>query len=725
MPVTASISDGVLLLSGTPSSQVVVNYGPSGLVTITEGGAVVAITGADQPVLSIDPAVIPYSSYGVTVVGSSTGDVLRVKPVESGSSISLIIDGGGGQDALVLLDDPSDTSIRNYTITRIETLTGSAGGDFVALGNAGGSLTVTGGVESLLGGTGIDNITLGHGDDVLLTVSIESLDAGAGNDQITLGNRGTTVTFQNAETIIGGVGIDNITVTAGATSLNGGGGDDILICTSANDTINGGAGIDRLTGGGGQDLFIGTSFDFSGDTITDFSIGDVITVTDGVEGQMAASLAGSTLTIDPDGTGGTGTSVTMNLSAVPLGRLEIRGKTIIFLPEPAPTVSVAAAGPLVAGVPATVTFRFSEPVANFSLEDVTATNGALANLVQLDVVTYAATFTPAAAGETTIAVAAGSYEDLSQDVGGGSSYTAPVIDYIAPTVSITSPATAAMGVPVTVTFSFSEAVQGFTLQDVVAANGTLSSLVQVDATHYRATFTPTAAGIGSLLVVGGSYTDASGNLGSGAWKAVTVQAAGLNSIGSNGVERMYGTSLADSLSGRGGNDVLDGGWGNDRIWGGSGNDKMYGGLGRDLLKGESGNDTLKGDDDNDTLWGGAGNDILAGGEGKDTFVFDLKPSRTKNRDKVLDFDRAADSIWLENKVFTKFGKKGSEMKPAKLNKKFFTMGDKAKDKNDYLIYDTKKGMLFYDADGSGKAKAVEIASLSKGLKLTASDFFVV
>jgi hypothetical protein len=50
---------------------------------------------------------------------------------------------------------------------------------------------------------------------------------------------------------------------------------------------------------------------------------------------------------------------------------------------------------------------------------------------------------------------------------------------------------------------------------------------------------------------------------------------------------------------------------------------------------------------------------------------------------------------------------------------------KAKDKNGYVIYDNKKGVLYYDADGSGKGKQVEIASLSKKLAMTYKDFFVI
>jgi hypothetical protein len=34
-------------------------------------------------------------------------------------------------------------------------------------------------------------------------------------------------------------------------------------------------------------------------------------------------------------------------------------------------------------------------------------------------------------------------------------------------------------------------------------------------------------------------------------------------------------------------------------------------------------------------------------------------------------------------------------------------------------------VLYYDADGAGKGKAVEIAILKKNLKMTNADFFVI
>ncbi|ANY78425.1 hypothetical protein BB934_09450 [Microvirga ossetica] len=143
-------------------------------------------------------------------------------------------------------------------------------------------------------------------------------------------------------------------------------------------------------------------------------------------------------------------------------------------------------------------------------------------------------------------------------------------------------------------------------------------------------------------------------------------------------------------------------------------------------------DTVTGTSRNDILKGGKGSDIVKGLAGKDrlyggrkTFVFDTKPNKKTNVDSIWDYDVPNDSLWLDNKVFAKLGKSGSLTKPAALNKAFFKVGDKAKDKNDYLTYDKKTGIFSYDVDGSGAKEAIDIARLKKGLALTAKEFFVI
>ena len=47
-----------------------------------------------------------------------------------------------------------------------------------------------------------------------------------------------------------------------------------------------------------------------------------------------------------------------------------------------------------------------------------------------------------------------------------------------------------------------------------------------------------------------------------------------------------------------------------------------------------------------------------------------------------------------------------------------TASGTASDGNDFVLYETDTGKLFYDADGNGAGAAVQIATLSTGLALT-------
>lgn len=60
-----------------------------------------------------------------------------------------------------------------------------------------------------------------------------------------------------------------------------------------------------------------------------------------------------------------------------------------------------------------------------------------------------------------------------------------------------------------------------------------------------------------------------------------------------------------------------------------------------------------------------------------------------------------------------------------MNKDFFVIGVKVKDKNDYFVYDKKKGVLFYDVDGLGWGKVIEIMIFLKSFKMMVVDFFII
>lgn len=173
-------------------------------------------------------------------------------------------------------------------------------------------------------------------------------------------------------------------------------------------------------------------------------------------------------------------------------------------------------------------------------------------------------------------------------------------------------------------------------------------------------------------------------------------------------DTLRGSKLADKIDGLGGDDEIAGREGNDTLFGRGGNDRLSGGAGNDKISGGAGNDKL---------YGGAGKDILTGGSGKDQFVFDTKLA-TGNIDTVADFSIADDRLLLDHDIF-------SRLPAGVLKASAFIIGTKAADAGDRIIYDSRTGELFYDADGAGKGAAIEIARLDSHLKLTADDFLIV
>ena len=182
------------------------------------------------------------------------------------------------------------------------------------------------------------------------------------------------------------------------------------------------------------------------------------------------------------------------------------------------------------------------------------------------------------------------------------------------------------------------------------------------------------------------------------------------------------TSYATSMS-----FVLPG-WALDVTAQGKANISLTGNDLDNTIIGNVGKNTIAAGGGNDRVNGGSGNDTLTGGQGQDAFLFTTKlgtsnTDRKVNFDTIKDFSVSDDSLWLDNAVFKKLGS-GTPIKPKQLNKGFFSL-DKAKDKNDYLIYNKKTGVLSYDADGVSKGQAIEFAQLKKGLSLTYKDFFII
>lgn len=132
------------------------------------------------------------------------------------------------------------------------------------------------------------------------------------------------------------------------------------------------------------------------------------------------------------------------------------------------------------------------------------------------------------------------------------------------------------------------------------------------------------AGAGNDLAYGGAGNDA---INGGGGNDTLYGEDGADTLaGTAGDDLLYGGGANDQLGGGPGNDTLAGGdgddilgagLGHDLIWGGAGDDRAGGGKGRDTVHGDDGNDNLAGAWDNDELYGGAGRDSIGGGTGDD------------------------------------------------------------------------------------------------------------
>lgn len=157
---------------------------------------------------------------------------------------------------------------------------------------------------------------------------------------------------------------------------------------------------------------------------------------------------------------------------------------------------------------------------------------------------------------------------------------------------------------------------------------------------------------------------------------------------------------------------------------GNKNDNTLNGLtGNDWLQGDAGKDKLIGSDGNDTLNGGLGSDTLSGGYGLDIFQL-LDIPNSLNIDTISDFSAINDTIDLAKSVFQSFANYGQ------ISSNYFRSGwglKNAMDGDDYLVYNTANGALYYDAGGNnlGSASAIQIATLTNHPSLTYQDFLII
>ncbi|MBW4960643.1 Ig-like domain-containing protein [Sulfitobacter sp. CW3] len=185
----------------------------------------------------------------------------------------------------------------------------------------------------------------------------------------------------------------------------------------------------------------------------------------------------------------------------------------------APTVSIAAFTGAANGTQ-TAVIILSETSTDFVLADLSLTN-ATATLSGSGT-SYTAVLTPVADGAVKLSVAAATFTDAAGNANTASNEVTTTYDGTAPTVSISTSATAVSGATtLNVVVKFSEDVTGFEASDVVVANGSVNSVTGSGA-DYVARITATGSGDTTVSVPAGAATDLAGN-SSQASNTVTIQ----------------------------------------------------------------------------------------------------------------------------------------------------------------------------------------------------------
>jgi Ca2+-binding RTX toxin-like protein len=231
--------------SGDEQADTVIVNGSAGgnRINIVSDGTSVAVRGLAAQV-TIDQAEIGDS---LVVNGLDGNDSINASALNAGQ-ISLVIDGGAGNDALI----------------------GSAGNDVLIGGDGNDIVTGGAGNDTALLGAGDDRFVWNPGDGSDLVegqagVDTLAFNGSAANEVITVSANGQRVLLARD---IGNIamdlnGVENVVISAG-------GGDDVMVAGNGlaaltSLTMDGGAGNDTITGGDGADMLLGGDGD---DTVT-------------------------------------------------------------------------------------------------------------------------------------------------------------------------------------------------------------------------------------------------------------------------------------------------------------------------------------------------------------------------------------------------------------------------------------------------------------------------
>ena len=712
-----------------------------------------------------------------TITGNGLANLL-----DGGAGADILI-GGAGSDSYVVdnaldlaveLDGEGDDLVLSSVDLQLGafverlTLTGSA---LAGTGNALANAITGNGLANLLdGGAGDDVLAGGAGDDHYLVDSALDLVtelAGEGDDLVT-----ASADYQLSDHV------ERLTLTGAALAGTGNGLANIVTGNGLDNLLDGGAGDDHLIGGAGDDQYLVdsaldlvTELDGEGDDLVTAAANYVLA--DHVE---RLTLTGAALA-------GTGNGLANIVTGNGLDNMLDGGAGAdrlvgglgndTYVVDSALDEVVELAGEGVDTVLARASYSLAKPAKVERLHAEDAAGTAALVLIGND----GANDIRGNAGNNLLHGGGGA-GDVLTGLGGNDVYYSDV----AGTQIVEAAGGGADTVYVSLSYALTAGseIELLSVNDYAGAdaiNLTGNGLANTLIGNAGANILHGGGGAGDLLIgLGGNdvyYTDVAATQiaeaeGGGAdtlytstsyalAAGVSVETLSANAYGATAAINLTGNGLAQTLIGNAGANVLHGGGGNDVLVGfggndtyytdvaatqaveaeGGGNDTLYastsyalaagasvetlsannygslaaidlsGSASANFLLGNAGANRLDGKDGNDSLLGFGGADIFA-------FTAALGPG---NVDAILDFQAGADKIGLAQGIF-------GGLALGALAADAFAPGGAA-DASDRILYNAQTGALLFDPDGNGGAAAVQFATVSANLNLTAADFLVI
>jgi len=712
-------------------------------LTLTGGGAINA-TGNE-----LDNALTGNSGANV-LDGQAGADTLAGGP----GNDSYVFD--GSDTVLEAPGEGADTvrSAVSYVlaIANVENVTLTGADAIDATGDAAANLlTGNSGANVLDGRGGADTLAGGGGNDSYVVDALDTLIESAGG--------GTDTVLSGSSYVLSAANVENLTLNGGgAINATGNALANVLTGNSGDNVLDGGTGNDTLAGGAGNDTFV----IYGGDTVIEADGEGIDTILAGFTCSLPGYVENLFLTgsgnfsatgneLDDTLTGNSGANVLDGQGGA--DTLAGGGGNDSYVIDGSDTV-IEAAGEGIDTILAGFTYSLAEHFENLTLTgtgNIDATGNAADNVLTGNAF-------------DNILNGGGGNDTM---IGGAGDDTYFVVENAD---TVTEAANAGHDtVNAWRSFNLPDGVEDLNLLGAAAINGTGNALNNVMHGNRNDNLLGGGAGNDSYFVNGGGdvVTEAVGagtdtvnsginfTLGANLEKLVLTGNARLGT-GNALDNRLTGDARNNTLEGGAGNDTLDGGAGFDTLLGGPGNDSFlvdsaadrifeFAGGGTDTVRstaayyrlgdeienlifepgagnaqgfGNSGNNVLTGNAGDDTLAGGEGNDTLVGNAGADTFVFDTAPNAASNKDTIGDFLSGTDELSFDHAVFTALGAEG----PLAAGMLRSGAGvSSAADADDYLIYNTTTGALYYDADGSGAGVAVQVATLTGHPTLLAAD----